>query len=45
MYKIWGEIDFSEGNNGLRTNMDVVQTEITLSSYETPRSAPVVYYV
>jgi hypothetical protein len=45
MYKIWGEIDFSEGNSGLRTDMDAMQTGITLSSYETPHSAPVVHYV
>ena len=45
MYKIWGEIDFSEGNSGLRTDMDAMQTRITLSSYETPHSAPVVHYV
>ena len=40
MYKIWGEIDFSEGNSGLRTDMDAMQTGITLSSYKTPPLGP-----
>ena len=36
---------FNKGDSGSRMKMDAMQTGITLSSYETPRSTPVILYV